>query len=113
MKLDEQMRYSRLLEIYGGMLNQNQQSIMRSYVDYNATLEEIAEGAGITRQAVSDVLRRTRARLDEFEAGLGIFEKYQKMRARTERFVSGLELEQSMKEVITKEFYRILKTLED
>ena len=113
MKLAEQVCYSRLLDFYGGMLTQNQCNIMRSYVDFNATLEEIATTMGTTRQAVSDVLRRSIAKLMDMENRLGLVAKFEAILNQVPAIAKKISPDECMQAVITKEFTTILKTLED
>lgn len=113
MKLAQQVYIGELLDFYGGLLTHNQESIMRSYICYNATLEEIAIQNGTTRQAVSDVVRRSTAKLNDCEARLRLVAKYHAVLAGVESTARGVTNEPLLAEKIAKEFTRLFKTLED
>ena len=59
-------------DCYGKLLTARQQRLYRLYYCENYSLAEIAAALRITRQAVSDLLRRTRARLRRYDAALGL-----------------------------------------
>ena len=61
-----------LLDRYGALLSENQQRILDGYYNNDLSLSEIAENQGITRQGVSDFVKRSEAQLFEFEEKLGI-----------------------------------------
>lgn len=113
MKIDELLWASGLLDFYGGMLTDKQRSIATSYLDYNASLAEIAEDNGITRQAVGDILRRTLKKLEEIEFNLGLYSKYQRVLGRVPEISKSLTNIEELQEKITHEFTQLFKSLED
>lgn len=63
---------SELLDRYGALLSEKQQRILDGYYNNDLSLSEIAENEGITRQGVSDFVKRSEAQLFEFEEKLGM-----------------------------------------
>lgn len=59
-------------DCYGKLLTARQQRLFRLYYCEDYSLAEIATALRITRQAVSDLLRRTRAHLQRYDAALGL-----------------------------------------
>lgn len=113
MKLAQQVQIGELLDFYGGCLTLNQAEITRKYVDYNATLEEIANENGTTRQAVSDVLRRSIARLNDLESKLGLVKKYHDILSKIGDVAGFVASDEAQCEKIKHEFTQLFKTLED
>ena len=63
---------SELLDRYGVLLSDKQFRILDGYYNNDLSLSEIAENEGITRQGVSDFVKRGEAQLTEFEEKLGL-----------------------------------------
>ncbi|HSP22249.1 MAG TPA: putative DNA-binding protein [Planococcus sp. (in: firmicutes)] len=78
MGLEKTTRMNYLFDFYQELLTPKQRSYMELYYLDDHSLGEIAEAYGITRQAVYDNIRRTEAMLEEYEAKLQLFEKFQK-----------------------------------
>ncbi len=113
MKLAELVHIGELLDFYGGCLTQNQANITRKYVDYNATLEEIASENGTTRQAVSDVLRRSLAKLEGLEARLNLVHKFHHILDSIHSVANSVANDDVQCGKIAHEFTQLFKTLED
>ena len=56
-----------LLSAYGSLLTVNQEDLMEAYYFNDLSLQEIAENAGISKQAVSDQVRKARNKLRKME----------------------------------------------
>lgn len=56
-----------LLSAYGSLLTENQEDLMEAYYFNDLSLQEIADNAGISKQAVSDQLHRARTKLRTME----------------------------------------------
>ena len=63
---------SELLDRYGSILSEKQFRILDGYYNNDLSLSEIAENEGITRQGVSDFVKRTEAQLFELEESLKV-----------------------------------------
>lgn len=71
--MKKDLAISELNDIYGTLLTPHQYEIVKNYYDYDLSLAEIAEEAGVSRQAVRDVLVKASDQLRAYEARLGIF----------------------------------------
>ena len=65
-----------LFDFYGELLTEKQKEIYQLYYLNDYSLAEIADDYGTTRQAVSDLLKRTEKKLQNFEEKLGLIEKF-------------------------------------
>ncbi len=73
------LKFSALLDIYGGVLTEKQKDMLELYYNEDLSLSEIAEQAGISRQGVRDSIKRGEETLSELEEKIGvaaIYEKY-------------------------------------
>lgn len=70
----------RLLDCYGGLLPSKQYDIISCYYEDDLSLSEIAENEGITRQGVSNNIKRAERFLQETEDKLGLLSSAQKLR---------------------------------
>ena len=71
---------SSLLDVYGGFLSDKQRKITEHYYNDDLSLSEIAENEGITRQGVSDLIRRTEAQLTAFEEKCHYCERFLRLK---------------------------------
>lgn len=62
----------RLFDVYGVLLTPHQREIAELYFDYDLSLAEIAEQKGVSRQSVSDCLKKVRRQTEEYEEKLGL-----------------------------------------
>lgn len=79
MSLEENIRICRLIDIYGKLLTENQLKVLKEYYFDNLGLTEIADDAGISRQAVNDSIKKSCSILESYEEKLGLFSKYQRL----------------------------------
>jgi hypothetical protein len=107
MGLEKTTRMNYLFDFYQELLTPKQRSYMMLYYLDDHSLGEIAEAYSITRQAVYDNIRRTEAMLEEYEAKLQLFEKFQKR----QQLVAELEKERLTDERL-REFLSQLKELD-
>ena len=77
MTLEKTTRMNYLYDFYQSLLTDKQQSYMSLYYLDDFSLGEIAEEYNVSRQAVYDNIKRTEAMLEEYEAKLLLFEKFQ------------------------------------
>ena len=61
------LRYLQLFDAYGALLTDVQREICEQYYLYDLSLSEIAEEKGISKQSVSDTLKKSRELLDYYE----------------------------------------------
>lgn len=71
------LRYLGLWDLYHPLLTETQSEICELYYSLDLSLAEIAEQKGITRQAVSETLKKSRELLDGYEEKLHHFEQNQ------------------------------------
>ncbi|CAH0346954.1 putative DNA-binding protein [Bacillus sp. CECT 9360] len=91
--LEKTTRINYLYDFYQSLLTEKQQSYMSLYFLDDYSLGEIADEYQVSRQAVYDNIKRTEAMLEEYEAKLSLFQKFQE---RT-KWIS------DMKELVEKE----------
>ena len=65
------LRFALLLDCYGSLLTERQAAYMELYYCEDLSLGEIAEDAGVSRQAVRDAVKRGEELLLGYEAKLG------------------------------------------
>ena len=80
---------SELLDCYGILLPEKQLRILDGYYNNDLSLSEIAENEGITRQGVSDFVKRGEAQLFEFEKGIGQLELIKSLKEKASAVKSG------------------------
>lgn len=66
------LRFSRLLDIYGSMLTDKQYEMLDYYYNQDLSLSEIAEGEGISRQGVRDSIKRGEEALLDLDGKIGV-----------------------------------------
>ena len=71
--MEENIYYSNLFDIYGKLLTENQQSYFKDYYFENLLLDEIAENAGISKNAVSKQIKQAKKLLDYYEEMLSLY----------------------------------------
>ena len=75
MKIENNVKISVLLEIYGKLLTEKQYHLLNDYYNNDLSLAEIAENENITRQAVRDNLKKGEKKLFDYEEKLEIMKK--------------------------------------
>ena len=73
--IEEIIRLNSLYDYYGNLLTENQNKSFVNYYRYDLSLSEIADKLDISRQGVSDNLRRARNELEHYEDILGLYGK--------------------------------------
>lgn len=82
--MEEKVRVSILLEIYGKLLTEKQYEFMDLYYNQDLSLSEIGDNEDITRQAVRTILLKSKKKLEEYEEQLGFMQKEKKIKEYTE-----------------------------
>ena len=75
MKLEENLRLCRLLDLYSPLLSKIQQDVMNDYLLFNLTNSEIAKNREVSRQAVKDAVSKATKKLEDYEKKLGFLAK--------------------------------------
>jgi uncharacterized protein len=78
MVLAKTTRINFLFDFYQSLLTDKQRLYMQLYYLDDLSLGEIAGEYDVSRQAVYDNVRRTEAMLEDYEAKLNLFSKFQK-----------------------------------
>lgn len=73
--MEKKVKIGILVQIYGSLLTENQLSILSDYANCDLTLTEIAENNNVSRQAVSDIVKKAESKLLEFEEKLEILSR--------------------------------------
>ncbi|MGI6172396.1 MAG: YlxM family DNA-binding protein [Christensenellales bacterium] len=78
--MEKRFALSLLCDFYGPLLTENRLTMLKLYCDEDMTLQEIAEQTGITRQGVSDAIRRAERQLVDYEDKLGLLRRFRSVR---------------------------------
>ena len=93
--MEEKVRISILLEIYGKLLTKKQYEFMNYYYNQDLSLSEIADNNEITRQAVNTILTKSKRKLEEYEKKLKFMQKQEKIKQEIEKLEKTATNEQS------------------
>ena len=63
--------FMELWDFYSPLLTEKQKKLTDLYFNYDLSLGEIAEEEGVSRQSVSDCLKKSKKQLEEYERKLG------------------------------------------
>lgn len=80
--MNELLKQALLYDFYGELLTDHQKEIYEQFVLEDLSLSEIAEGAGISRQGVHDLIKRCNRILEDYEAKLHLVEKFISVKAK-------------------------------
>lgn len=75
MQLEKMLEMNTLFAYYGELLTPRQQEFMSDYYQEDFTLQEIADNNDISRQAVSDSIRKAEDALKDFEDKLHVIQE--------------------------------------
>lgn len=70
------MQIGLLYDFYGQFLTKKQREVMHLYFENDYSLSEIAENLKVSRQAVHDTIKKSKKALTEYEARLGLAQKF-------------------------------------
>ena len=82
--MDERVRLNLLLDFYGELLNEHRRGVIDDYACSDLSVSEIAKERGISRQAVHDLIKRCSAKLEAYEASMGLLERFLRIRREAE-----------------------------
>ncbi|MDD3172035.1 MAG: sigma factor-like helix-turn-helix DNA-binding protein [Bacilli bacterium] len=74
--LEKKQHYIILFDFYGDLLTEKQRQYFKDYYFEDASLAEIANTYGISRNAIFDQLNKTYTILEDYENKLGLYKKY-------------------------------------
>ncbi len=89
MKIEENIRLSKLFDAYGALLSPAQQDIISQHLFDDLTGSEIAENKNISRQAVKDALRKAINKLEWYENKLHFLEKAETYEEKIQKLKEG------------------------
>ena len=85
--LREALTLARYFDSYGALFDEHQREIFEDYICNDMSLAEIADREEMTRQGVSDLVKRISRKLHEYEESLHLSERTEQ----AERIVSELQ----------------------
>lgn len=97
--MEEKIRRGRLFDFYGELLSDKQKEIYELYVIDDLSMTEIAEDVGITKQGVSDQIKRSTAAMDEMEEKLKLCERFDRIGEKLEK-ISAIAEDSGEKSII-------------
>jgi predicted DNA-binding protein YlxM (UPF0122 family) len=84
-------RVAALADLYGALLTPRQREVLSLYYEDDLSLAEVAARAGVSRQAVHDLLRRAAAALEGYESRLRLLARAAERRKAAAELVAVLE----------------------
>ena len=106
--MEPKVRQTYLYDFYGELLNEHQRRVFEDFVFNDLSLSEIAQEQGISRQAVHDMIRRSDARLEEYEQRLQLMTRFLELREKAAGIRSRIECyEQTHEEALLEEIKQI------
>lgn len=106
---------NRLLDFYGSLLTEKQQKAIAMYYIYDCSINEIADELSISKQAVSDNLKRAEYNLRQFEAKLKLmelsFQREEDDRKKRERLKSLFQLLENTSKELNQDVLSEIKTM--
>jgi UPF0122 protein CLOM621_08127 len=79
--MDNILEQDLLFDFYGELLSEKQKKIYSEVVFYDYSISEVAKDEGISRQSVSDMIKRCDKTLLSYEEKLGLVKKFLKTKA--------------------------------
>lgn len=78
---EKDLSLSVLYDLYAPLLSEKKREVFEGYFLSDLSLSEIADETGTSRQAVRDLIRRTRGELLDFEEKIGLLKKRKELLA--------------------------------
>ena len=100
-KIEKTIRYTKLFNLYSGLLSDAQKDILYDYFFLDLSISEISENKGVSRAAVEDALSKGTKKLDSFENSVKSLEKSEKIRSKVEE-LSKLAANEEEKKIINE-----------
>lgn len=89
--MEELVRLSFLYDLYGNLLTDTQREVFVYYYGEDLSMNEIAKNIGISKQAVSENLKRAQENLEQMENHLGLLQKNRWLTSYLDDTMAGLE----------------------
>lgn len=83
--MEEKIKISILLTLYGNLLTETQRKYMDLYYNEDLSLSEIGDNENITRQAVRTILVKSKKKLQEYEEQLQFMQKEKAIKELTQK----------------------------
>lgn len=83
--MEKSIEISLLFDFYGQLLSEKKRQAASLYFNEDLSLSEISEHLGITRQGVSDLIRRSESELYVFEDKLGLYSRFEAINSSAQR----------------------------
>ena len=99
--MEEKVKISILLSLYGNLLTKTQKKYMDLYYNEDFSLSEIGESEHITRQAVRTILLKSKNKLFEYEEKINFMKKESEIKSIIEE-LNKKSVDKSIKELISK-----------
>ncbi|MCI2773226.1 putative DNA-binding protein [Staphylococcus petrasii] len=96
------LRMNYLFDFYQSLLTEKQRNYLELFYLKDYSLSEIAETFNVSRQAVYDNIRRTGDLVEDYEAKLNLYEKFEKRRTIYEEMKQTLNDPDKLKHYITQ-----------
>lgn len=109
--LERTLENNERLDVYESLLSDRQRQVMTDYFRYDLSLNEIAEKMQVTKQAVSDNLRRGEIQMEHFEETLHVVEAGKRLRSHVKRAEELLAELESLE--LPEEAFEILQRLKE
>ncbi|MCR5098046.1 MAG: DNA-binding protein [Lachnospiraceae bacterium] len=77
--MEEKVYRGRLYDFYGELLSDHKREIYEAYVIDDLSMTEIADLVGLTKQGVSDQIKRCTAKMNEMEEKLHLCERFDRI----------------------------------
>ncbi len=113
--MEEKIKLSILIGIYGNLLTEKQQKVLEDYYNNDFSLSEIAENNNITRQAVNDIINKSKNKLLEYEEKLLFMDKIFKQEKIIKNIIEELnnmvnkDISKTRIEKITKQLQQVIE----
>lgn len=74
--MEKHIKGAYLLDIYEKLLTDKQSLAMNLFYNEDLSMSEIADELGVSRQAAFDLIKRTQKILEDYDAKLGLVDKF-------------------------------------
>ncbi len=105
--MNEILEQALLYDFYGELLTDHQKHIYEQYVLEDLSLSEIAEGEGISRQGVHDMIKRCNKLLLGYETKLHLVEKFMNIKTKLQQLNVILDGEHNSEDELVREIKSI------